>query len=112
VTAPKKVTIEWAVEAARNRVFYDPATKELLIFSKQTWLDLPIQGQEAWEQRHPKPSGWRFKLWSWWHGPSVARFLWRNKVGLSCMTPSLREGLYGQRAPRLRAGFLGYHRGH
>lgn len=77
--------IEWMVEAARNRVFYDPATKELLIFSKKTWKDLPV---EKYAHCYDKPAGWRYRWHRWWHGESVARFFWRNRKGYSHLTPN------------------------
>lgn len=87
---PKTLYVQLAQVARDARVFYDPGTKELLIFSKNTWQDLPVQPLAL---HYEKPHGWRYLWHCWWYGESIARFFWRNRKGYSSISVNVKAKL-------------------
>jgi len=69
--------VNWAEVGKHNRVFFLD-NGDVLIFSKLQWQDLPIQGA-AW----PTPGGARYERERKRYGPTLARFYWRQREGVS-----------------------------
>ena len=59
----------------------------ILILSSQTWKDLPVPASDN------VPTGKQYLKDVKKHGDVYARFLWRQRVGRSCLGPGIGWGL-------------------
>ena len=76
------------VDYSRTRSYRLP--DGILTVSRKTWRDLPPTEHESY---WPKPSGWRFWVESKVYGPSMARFRWRQRAGLSYVSPNVYDAI-------------------